>query len=435
MRLYSQAPLVLFWLVVALLAAGIGPAPLAASPAVPDAIGRYSAAGVTTREQRSAIAATGAAIETVGPNYVEISATPDEVQQLQALGFVLRPAAHLLDFPPADEAFHNYAELVAEIQLVAAAHPAIVELFSIGQSYEGRELWAAKISDNVAADEEEPEALFVGQYHAREHLTPEMTLSILHLLVDSYGEPGSESVTALVDSREVYVVFSLNPDGSEYDIASGSYQWWRKNRQPNTDSTHGTDLNRNHSYRWGCCNGSSGITTSETYRGTAPGSAPEVAAMEAFVNSRVISDEQQIKVAISFHTYGEQVMWPYGYTYDDLPDDMRPDDLAAFAAMGQTMAATNGFTPQQSSDLYIIDGDFGDWAYGTHRIFAFLFELSPKTTFYPPGSQIAAMTQRNHAAVLYLLTNAACPYAVIGKAGLCELTRHQSLPFVISGTG
>jgi hypothetical protein len=38
-----------------------------------------------------------------------------------------------------------------------ADHPAIAERFSIGQSYQGRELWAIKISDNVATDEDEPE--------------------------------------------------------------------------------------------------------------------------------------------------------------------------------------------------------------------------------------------------------------------------------------
>jgi carboxypeptidase T len=381
----------------------------------------------------------GAAIDAVGPDSVEIAATPAEQEQLRELGFALRPSPGTLDFPPADAAYHNYAELVAEIQMVAAAHPAVVQLFSIGQSYEGRELWAAKISDNVAADEDEPEALFVGQYHAREHLTPEMTLSILHLLTDNYSQSGAEQITGLVDSREIFVVFSLNPDGSEYDILGDTYHMWRKNRQPNADGSYGTDPNRNHSYRWGCCGGSSDFPGSDTYRGTAPTSAPEVAAMEAFVNSRVISGEQQLSVAISFHTYGELVLWPYGYTYDDLPTDMRPDDLAVLATMGRAMAATNGFLPQQSSDLYITDGDFNDWAYGTHRIFAYTFELSGgsgNNGFYPPGSEIVALTQRNHAAVLYLLASAGCPYAAINKAELCGLTNHHlRMPLLIYGGG
>jgi carboxypeptidase T len=99
---------------------------------------------------------------------------------------------------------------------------------------------------------------------------------------------------------------------------------------------------------------------------------------------------------------------------------MWPDDYAVFVALGQAMAATNGYTPMQASDLYIADGDFTDWAYGVHRIFAFTFEMYPPPfgaeDFYPPGAVISAQTERNRAAVLYLLSNAGCPYEAIGKA-------------------
>ena len=44
-----------------------------------------------------------------------------------------------------------------------------------------------KISDNVATDENEPEILFNAHQHAREHLTVEMALYLLHLFTDSYG--------------------------------------------------------------------------------------------------------------------------------------------------------------------------------------------------------------------------------------------------------
>jgi hypothetical protein len=74
----------------------------------------------------------------------------------------------------------------------------------------------------------------------------------------------------------------------------------------------------------------------------------------------------------------------------------------------------------QSSGLYITDGVFADWAYGRHRIFAFTFEMYPSAfgaeTFYPPASVIPEQTARNRDAVLYLLANAGCPYAAIGRA-------------------
>ena len=77
--------------------------------------------------------------------------------------------------------------MVADIQAVEAAHPDIVHVFSIGKSYQGRDIWAAKISDNVATDENEPEILFDALHHAREHMTVEQALYLLHLLADDYG--------------------------------------------------------------------------------------------------------------------------------------------------------------------------------------------------------------------------------------------------------
>lgn len=374
----------------------------------------YRVNNVASREDRTAVARTGAAINDIGADYVIIEATPQEANAIAALGYSIEPVMAPLDFPPADSAYHNYTEMSDEILAVANAHPSIVSSrFSIGQSYEGRELWAVKISDNVNTDEDEPEVLFLGLHHAREHLTVEMTLYILHMLADNYGV--DQQITDLVNSREIYIIFNVNPDGGEYDIATGSYASWRKNRQPNQGSSYiGTDLNRNYGYNWGCCGGSSGSPSSSTYRGPSPFSAPETQRVRDFIDSRVVGGEQQIKAAITWHTYGELVLWPYGYTYTDVPPDMTQDDHDVFVAMGQAMAATNGYTPQQASDLYITDGTIDDWAYGIHKIFMYTFEMGTNT-FYPPGSQIPALTSVNDDAVRYLLDKADCPYKVIGK--------------------
>ncbi|MBI5034619.1 MAG: fibronectin type III domain-containing protein [Chloroflexi bacterium] len=373
----------------------------------------YRVDKVINREDRTAIAKTGASIDEIGKQYVIVSATPQEASAIAALGYPIQPVVGPLDFPPADAAYHNYAEMSDEILAVANAHPDIVSRFSIGLSYEGREMWAVKISDNAATDENEPEVLFIGQHHAREHITVEMTLYVLHLLVDNYGT--DQQITDMVNSREVYIIFTTNPDGSEYDIATGTYRSWRKNRQPNSGSSYiGTDLNRNYGYKWGCCGGSSGFPSSETYRGASAFSAPETQRIRDFINSRVVGGKQQIKTSITFHSYAQLVLWPYGYTYTDVPSDMTQDDHGVFVAMGQAMAATNGYTPQQASDLYITDGTTDDWAYGTHKIFMYTFEMG-STTFYPPGSQITALTSVNDAAVRYLLDKSDCPYKVIGK--------------------
>ena len=97
-----------------------------------------------------------------------------------------------------------------------AAKPSIVDVFSIGKSHQGRDIWAAKISDNVEADENEPEVLFDALHHAREHMTVEQALYLLHLLADNYDK--DTTITNLVNNREILIVFMLNPDGAEYDL-------------------------------------------------------------------------------------------------------------------------------------------------------------------------------------------------------------------------
>ncbi len=389
-----------------------------------DATAVYFVPNVFTVEERTFIASTGALILEVGHDYVLIEATPQEKKKIEKkfetqIAEPTEQQAIILAFPPADSAYHDYNEMVAELQQAEADHGAIFDLFSIGTSYEGRTIWAGKISDNVGTDEPEPEVLFTHHQHAREHLTVEMALYTLKMLTDEYGV--DSQVTDIVDNREIWMVFDVNPDGGEYDIATGSYRSWRKNRQPNSGSSYvGTDLNRNWGYRWGCCGGSSGSTSSETYRGPSAFSAPETQVVRNFVNSRVINGKQQITVAIDFHTYSELILWPMGYTTTNIPPDMTTDDWNTMVAMGQAMASTNGYTPQQSSDLYITDGTINDWLYAQHGILNYTFEMYPETAgqggFYPPDEVIPAETSRNRDAVLYLLEQAACPYGVIGKS-------------------
>jgi len=391
----------------------------------------YYVPNVFDVETRTIIASTGALILEVGHDYVLAEATPAEKKAIEKkLGITIAEPTQLeagtLAFPSADSAYHDYAEMVTEIQQAESDHGAIFDLFSMGTSYEGRTIWAGKISDNVGTDEAEPEVLFTHHQHAREHLTVEMALYTLKMLTDEYGS--NQQVTDLVNSREVWMVFDMNPDGGEYDIATGTYRSWRKNRQPNAGSSNvGTDLNRNWGYRWGCCGGSSGTTSSETYRGASAFSAPETAVVRNFINGRVIGGEQQITVAIDFHSYSELILWPYGYTYTDVPADMNIDDYNTMVTMGQAMAATNGYTPEQASDLYITDGTINDWEYGQHRILNYTFEMYPRTSsqggFYPGDEVIPTQTSRNRAAILYLLDKAACPYDVIGKgAQYCGTT-------------
>jgi carboxypeptidase T len=393
--------------------------PVGAEPVVEaSATAEYEIYDVRTLKQRNIIAGTGVALEDVEHGVATVTATGSEVARLKRLGFTVEPVLQTLDFPPADAAYHNYAETVAEINSVVAAYPAIASKRVIGKSYEGRDIVAVKISDNVGTDESEPEVLYDANHHAREHLTVEQALYLLGQFTKTYAT--DTRVKNIVDTRELWIVPMVNPDGVEYDIASGSYRSWRKNRQPNSGSSYvGTDPNRNYGYNWGCCGGSSGSTSSATYRGPSAFSTPEVRAIRDFVNSRVVGGVQQIKAAIDFHSYSKLVLWPYGHTTANTATGMNADQANTFATLGRQMAATNGYTPQQSSDLYITDGDSLDWLWGQHKIFAYTFELYPGSSsgggFYPPASVIPTETARNRTAALMLAEAADCPYKVINK--------------------
>jgi hypothetical protein len=336
------------------------------------------------------------------------------------------------EFPAGYSGYHTYDEMMADLNSVVAAHPNIVAKYYLsdfassgdsGKSFEGRQIPIVKISDNVSVDQDEPEVLLESLHHAREHLVVEQSLELIHLLADNYSaHPSSDlerRVSAIVNSTEIWIVPMVNPDGAEYDITGGQFHNWRRNRQPvpGTNSI-GIDLNRNWGYKWGCCGGSSGKPGSTTYRGQSPWQAPEVRALRDFVESRVIAGKQQITESISWHSFNEQIMWPYGYTKTNVPSTMTADDHAAFVALGTAMANRNGYTPQQMSDLYITDGDAMDWFYGAQRIFAFTIEMYPTDKshvggFYPPDSVIDRETTRNNDTVLYFLEHAACPYSSV----------------------
>ncbi len=396
--------------VLAPLAAGATPAP----PPQANNLAIYQIPGTDT-DHRTAIAHTGALVIGEHDGTATVEATPQQADALRKAGYTLnvlrdesnqlnaRPAGAPRDFPPGDEAYHTYERTVDELNKAAQAHPDLAATSSAGKSFEGRNIPMLKISGNAHRDDNKPEVLFTCNQHAREHLTTEMCLHIVKRLTDGYAK--DPSIKRNVDSHVIWVVPMANPDGSSYDVQTGKYQNWRKNRQDT-----GTDINRNWGYNWGCCGGSSDDPNDETYRGKGPFSAPETAAIRDFVNSRVIGGQQRIKANIDFHTYSELVMWPYGYTKDHTGPGMTQQEYDRFARVGTEMAKTNGYTPEQSSSLYVTDGDINDWMWHDHKILSFTFEMYPKPDdpqgFYPPGNVIDRETARNDAATDILLREA-----------------------------
>lgn len=386
----------------------------------------YTVTGLNSIAERNKVARSGVDVISADHSTMTVSASPAEAKDLRAQGHELLTVADIEkylfersggkggkkkpnDFPEEDANFHNYDEMVAEVQKAKTDHGDIIDVGSIGKSYEGKDIPLVKISDAAATDEDEPEVLFTCNMHAREHLTTEMCLHIVNRFTDGYES--DPTVKALVDSAEIWVVPQQNPDGITHDIAKGQYEGWRKTRKPNEGSNAiGTDPNRNWDYKWGCCDGSSTDPSADDFRGANPLDQPETKQLAEWVNSRVVGGAQQIKAHIDFHTFSELVLWPMGYTTDDTTEEMTEEEAARFKDVGTRMAETNGYTPEQSSDLYVTDGSIDDWMWGKHKILSFTFEMYPSSGgmdgFYPPDEVIEKETARNDAAIDILLKEA-----------------------------
>jgi carboxypeptidase T len=327
--------------------------------------------------------------------------------------------------PAGFEYFHTYAENEQIINNVVAAHPGVAQKLSIGRSYQGRQIWAIKLTQNVTSGTNgKPEVMINALMHARERASNELALYMLQVLANNYGLSGTlgSKVTRILNTTVVYVIPMMNPDGAEFDMSGGQWHRWRKNRQPiPSSSAVGVDLNRQFGYTWNCCPaGASTKPSSDTYQGWGPFVAPEDQAYRDFVNSRLgTNGKSKIKEILSLHSAARQVLWPYAYTTANVPSDMTADDHATFVALGKGMAQRNGYKPQQGSDLYIVSGDQDDWAYGVRGIFAETIELPKGAShrYYPTKAEVNRFNSENLNAVLWFLQQADCPYAVAGLGG------------------
>jgi putative cell wall-binding protein len=369
------------------------------------------------------------------PTHIVLVGPASVINQAELVGFAdgrLTKPADPTAYPTKDSGYHDPGELYTVIKAEEIAYPTLVHIFSIGKSYQGRDIWAAKVSSDVSVDADKPETLVDALHHADEHLGVEQALYLLETLTSGYDT--DTYVHDLVDQRTTWIVFALNPDGWDHDLLGGLYHSWRKNMQPVAGSASiGTDINRNYAYKWGCCGGSSGTPRMWDYRGPSAFSTPEARDLANFVASRVVGGVQRIKSHVSLHTNGELILYPYSYTKTALTSDMAADDHAVFVAMARTMAGLDGYKAEQSSGLYISDGDEIDWLYHTYGIFSFTIELYPTDStgasadaaasdlvadplvIYPPYSIVAQQTARNRGMLLYVINQAACPYAAIGK--------------------
>ncbi len=363
---------------------------------------KYSAVRITLDKTSDyeKIQSLGLDIVGLGEGYAEAVLVSGDLERLQSTGLKYTITIDdmtafyrgRLDVSRAMGGYRTLSEIGLVLDSIYDSHPDIVtSKGSIGNSIEGRPIWVTKISDNPGVDEDEPEVYYYAVHHAREVITPEVLIYFMRYLTNNYGT--DPQVTYLVDNRELFFSPCLNPDGYAYNEITnpGGGGMWRKNRRDNGDITEsfGVDLNRNYGYAWGYDNsGSSPNPSSETYRGTAPFSEPEIQAHRDFINSR------HFKVIANYHSAMGLFLYPWGYDGITCPDE----DI--FALMGDSVRVMTGYTPGPPwMVLYPVNGGSTDWEYGEQttkeKIFAANIEVGNYYTdgFWPPISRITPLVQ------------------------------------------
>ena len=398
---------------------------------------QYVRVDLAPGQDRAAIARLGIAVDHGGGKqgtWVDLFANEAEVARLREHGFGVRvlikdwaqeyarrrqaDRAMAAVAAGAPEHFHlgsmggflTLAELREDLDSMRASFPTLVDgPDSIGASVEGRPIWAMKISVRAEMDEEEPRALYTGLIHAREGSGMMVLLYYMWHLLEQYGiDP---EVTGLLESRELYFIPALNPDGYAHNesLAPDGGGMWRKNRRPNADGSIGVDLNRNYGHFWGYDDtGSSPQGGSSTFRGDSAFSEPELHAV------RQLCIDKNFTAALNYHSFGNLLIYPWGYS------DVETGDSLFYRALGQDLTDRNGYTYGTGGETvgYVTNGDSDDWMYGDlvtkPRIISFTAEVGTDDDgFWPVPSRILRQVEENLDANL-LLASMAGPYIRVG---------------------
>jgi carboxypeptidase T len=349
-------------------------------------------------------ASLGLDVWEVKSDHVVLQADEAQAARLQAMGYSVEQLqtteAHLSGFATdrAMSGYHTVETLERDLRQLAEANPEIVELLQIGRSVEGRPLWALRVGERRGSA---TKVAFLGCHHAREWISVEVPFLLAEHLINNASTTPIED---WLQRGEVWVVPMVNPDGHEFTRTED--RLWRKNRRPNWDGSIGVDPNRNYGYMWGTLDidTSSHVPSDDTYVGPRAFSEPEVRAVRDLVARQLFSG------VITYHSYSQLILHPWGYTTDPIEDPSDPGDLAEMRDLAEEMQRliarvhNRTYVAQQSSQLYPTAGDTTDWAYGEYDVPAFTIELRPASAldggFILPASQIEPCWQENMPAAL-----------------------------------
>jgi murein tripeptide amidase MpaA len=119
---------------------------------------------------------------------------------------------------PRFDRFLRHDELTALLRGYAEQWPRLFRVEALGRSHEGRDIWVVIATQQATGPDTDKPAFWVdGNIHAAELTGSTAVLYWLHQLATGYGS--DPAVTALLDTRAIYLVPRLNPDGAELALA------------------------------------------------------------------------------------------------------------------------------------------------------------------------------------------------------------------------
>ncbi|KAK8123327.1 hypothetical protein PG999_003245 [Apiospora kogelbergensis] len=292
------------------------------------------------------------------------------------------------------ETYHNYEDHIQYFRDLHDAFPSNSEMVSSGKSYQGRDIFGIHLWG--AGGPGKPAVLYHGTVHAREWISAPVVEYITLQLINGYNA-GNNQTRSFLDRYDYYIFPFVNPDGFLYTQTTD--RLWRKNRQPPPAGSPnmtclGRDINRNWEHGWDANpRGSSTNPCSQTYRGAKPGDAPENAGLDGYL--RRIRDAQGIKLFVDWHSYGQYLLFPFGYAETLYAPEQgrwtKASSLISEAVRDSSDAGTTYTFGASGATLYATSGSAPDHAYAIGRAeWSFTIELrdTGRFGFVLPPDQI-----------------------------------------------
>lgn len=329
-------------------------------------------------------------------DHVFISDLSSAIQESQMMNEMSRLES-TMDDEDYFKAYHSYEEIMNWLNQTHIKYPQLTQLEKIGETFEGRDIMAIRITSNrkTKSSTPKPSIVYNSLQHAREWISGATTQWIIYQLTTGYGV--RPEVTAMVDAIEWVIIPVVNVDGYVYTWAKNGNRLWRKNRRPlpNT-SCMGVDLNRNWAYHF---EGGSAGKCEEIYPGPSPFSEPESSALASF-----IKNNPNTVGYIDFHAYSELFMWPWAWT------SAPPSNAAEYDKLGFQMVsaieAVNGVQytyGQVYTTIYPAYGSSIDWTLGVANV-SLSFVIEGRDTgrygFLLPPAQIIPSGKETFEAVI-----------------------------------